>query len=166
MADEQQQEQVEVAAAPPKKKRSLRLILLVGCLGMVIAAGAGYFLFGDKVMASYVHKKATVQTHAKHEVGPILPLEPFVFNLSGNFARLAKVSVAVELKDAKAVEETKKVLPVMRDMMLSVLGAKSTEVLMDMASRGRIKKELQDVVASLFKQGELKAVYITDIIMQ
>jgi flagellar basal body-associated protein FliL len=72
----------------------------------------------------------------------------------------------VELKNEKAVERTKKMTPVIRDIMLSVLGTKKPEVFMDVNGRGAMKKELFDGVNRLFADSGLKAVYITDIIMQ
>ncbi len=72
----------------------------------------------------------------------------------------------MELKNEKAVEHTKKMTPVIRDIMLSVLGTKTPEVFMDVNGRAAMKKELFDGVNRLFADNDLKAVYITDIIMQ
>ena len=166
MADEQVQEQ-QVEAEPVRKKKGFLKILLIACLAAVLLGGAGCYFYGQKLMAYYLGSKGGA-THAKPKqgVGPILPLEPFVFNVSGNYAKLARISVAMELKDSKAVEEVKKMAPVVRDVMLSVLGAKTPEHLMDVGARSQVKKELHESVAGLFKQGDLRAVYITDIIMQ
>ena len=72
----------------------------------------------------------------------------------------------MELKNEKTAERTKKMTPVIRDIMLSVLGTKRPEVFMDVNGRGAMKKELFDGVNRLFADSGLKAVYITDIIMQ
>ena len=64
------------------------------------------------------------------------------------------------------VEHTKKITPVVRDTMLTVLGAKTPETFLDVNGRNAMKKELQDAVGRLYKKGELKGVYITDIIIQ
>ena len=106
------------------------------------------------------------QKQEKVEIGPISPLDPFIINVSGDSLKFVKISVAVELKNEKAVERTKKMTPVIRDIMLSVLGTKKPEVFMDVNGRAAMKKELFDSVNRLFTDSGLKAVYITDIVMQ
>ena len=98
-------------------------------------------------------------------MGPILTLEPFIFNLASNTTRFAKVSLAVELKDAKVVEEAKKITPVLRDKALSILSAKTPEILIDVQGREPLKQELIAGLKGLLKPGELRSVYITDIII-
>lgn len=156
---------------PVKKKGKFKLILIV-IFFLIVAGGAGgYFMFGKKVLAGLVGK----QTHAagkeaapkKEAVGPILQLEPFVFNLTGNQSRYAKVSLGIEVKDVKAMEETKKMIPLIRDRILFIFGTKAVEVLMDVNQREAIKKEVHASLKTVFKNDdELKAVYITDIIIQ
>jgi flagellar FliL protein len=63
-------------------------------------------------------------------------------------------------------EHAKKLNPVMRDAILTVLGGKTPEVFMDINARPAMKEELLAVVSPLFRNGDVKAVYITDIIMQ
>ena len=103
----------------------------------------------------------------KEAVGPILQLDPFVFNLTGNQSRYAKVTLGIEVKDVKAMEEAKKMIPVIRDRILSIFGTKAAEVLMDVNQRETIKKEVHASLKAVFPGDDgLKAVYITDIIIQ
>jgi flagellar protein FliL len=161
---EQQVSEVRADDVPAKKKGVLK-ILVIGVLAVMVAGGAGYFFFGKTLMGG---SKATVsQNHEeKKEVGPIVALEPFIINVSGNASRFVKISVAVELGNDKAVEHTKKMIPVIRDTMLTVLGSKAPETFTDVAGRATMKKELFDGISGLFKGSDLKGVYITDIIMQ
>lgn len=171
-----------------KKKSKLKLILFAVLILIFLGGGgAGYYFFSSKIMtfgknltqkyfgkkqAEDVEQEGGEQKEAKEQkkkehVGPILALEPFVFNLSGNQAKYAKVTLGVELKDPKVLEETKKMVPVLRDKILSILGAKAPEALMDVAQRNTIKSEVQASLKTLFKDEEdLRAVYITDIIIQ
>ena len=58
-------------------------------------------------------------------------------------------------------------VPAMRDKVLSVLGTKGPDVLMDINNRVNLKQELHSNLKDLFKEDrELKSVYITDIIIQ
>lgn len=157
---------------PVKKKGKFKLILII-ILVLIVGGGAGgYFVFGKKLMAKYMGKNTEEEpkqeaAQKKELVGPILQLEPFVFNLTGNQAKYAKVTLGIEVKDPKVMEETKKMVPVIRDKILFIFGTKAPEVLMDVNQREAIKKEVHASLKVLFKDGEeLKGVYITDIIIQ
>lgn len=158
------------AKAPGKKGRSKFILIVV--LLIIVGLGAGsYFFFGKKYITEFLGKKpigtASAATPKKEAIGPILQLDPFVFNLSGNQSKYAKISLGIEVKDVKAMEETKKMIPLVRDRVLSIFGTKAPEVLMDVNQRESIKKELQASLKAIFKnEDELKAVYITDIIVQ
>jgi flagellar FliL protein len=168
MAEEQKQQKIEATEEPQeegKKKSMLKIIILV-VLFLVLAGGgaAGYFFYGKQIMQKYFNKKppeGAEQTEQKET------LEPFIFNMSGNQSKYAKVTLGVEFKDPKVMEEAKKMIPVIRDRILSIFGTKAPEVLMDVNQRNTIKDEIQTNLRTLFQDGtDLKAVYITDIIIQ
>jgi flagellar protein FliL len=172
MADEEQMVMngvEEDEGAPKKKSGKLKLIMVI-TLVVLIGGGAGaYFFFGNQIKAKFFGGSTeTVQeTKKKEPMGPILSLEPFVFNIGGSAGKFAKITLGMEVKDAKVMEEAKKMVPAIRDKALSVLGAKGPEVLMDINNRNTLKQELHSSIKTLFKEGtELKSVYITDIIIQ
>ncbi|MGD0229882.1 MAG: flagellar basal body-associated FliL family protein [Syntrophorhabdales bacterium] len=166
MSEEPTQETVQENAPPEKKKKGFLKIIVIGLVAAGLAGGAGYYFYGRALLARHGGKQAADKAQEKTEVGPILPLEPFIINVSGNSSRFVKISVALELKNEKALENTKKMTPVIRDSMLAVLGAKAPDVFMDVKGRSAMKKELFDSIDRLFTNGGLTAVYITDIIMQ
>lgn len=155
---------------PAKKKGRSKLILIIIFVVMVGAGAGAYFMFGKKYISNVLGRKpgvAAAATVKKEAVGPIVQLEPFVFNLTGNQSKYAKISLGIEVKDVKAMEETKKMTPVIRDRILFIFGAKAPEVLMDVNQREALKKEVHASLRPIFKnEEELKAVYITDIIIQ
>lgn len=160
------QEIVEQEEEP--KKGKLKLISLIGILVICMGAGGMYYFFGDTLMQKYFGARPKIAEKKKEKViGPILSLEPFLFNISGSSSKFGKISIGVELKDSKILGEAKIMMPVVRDKTLSVLGSKTPEMLMDMNGRKAIKEELYNALKTLFKnQGDLNAVYITDIIIQ
>jgi flagellar basal body-associated protein FliL len=171
MAEEQMEQEIaeEVQPEEPKKKGKLKLILLVVFVALAVGTGGTYFFFKDKIMQQFfgVAPHAVEKKKEKKEVGPILSLEPFLFNISGHSSKFAKVTLGIELKDAKILEEAKKMVPMVRDRALSVLGSKGPEMLSDVANRNAIKEELGNSLKPLFKeQGDITAIYITDIIIQ
>ncbi len=173
--------EVQGAAVPqqaaPVKKRSKLIMLLLILVLLLFGGGAGaYFFFGEQILErilasssagrSLTRKAAAVEAKKVNSGGPILTLDPFIFNLAGNSTRFAKVSLAISLQNPKAFEEAKKIAPVIRDKALTVLSAKSAEELIDVAKRDSIKVELQNGLKGAFKEKEdLESVYITDIII-
>lgn len=174
MSEEKKQENTtEKEPSTPKEKKKkgkfkifLLLILFVLCGGLA----GGYYFFGDMLMSNFFGRKASSQQQAKKKdvvIGPILSLDPFLFNIAGSVSKFAKVSISIELKDAKILEEAKKMTPVLRDRALTVLSAKGPEELMDEGSREKMKQEIRDTVKDIFKSGgDVSAIYITDIIIQ
>ncbi len=176
----EQKEDTKNADRPEKgagRKRSrLRMILLAVPLLLLGASAGTYFLFGQTlihtylagtIVEEYLGRRAEASQQKKpEEVGPILTLDPFIFNLSGNATRFAKVSLAVGVKDQKVFEEAKKIIPILRDRALVVLSGKTPEVLIDVNSRGAIKQELHDNLKALFRNpDDIRSVYVTDIII-
>ncbi len=167
MAEEQVQELEQAPPAPPPKKKSPFKLLIIVLIVLGVGGGAGYYFYGRTAIAAYLkHQKAEQEKMAKAEVGPLLALDPFIINVAGSPGKFVKIQIALEVKDAKIQEHAKKLNPVMRDALLTVLGAKAPEVFMDINARPAMKQELLNVVNPLFKAGDVKAVYITDIIMQ
>jgi len=162
-------EEGEGEGTPGRKGGKLKLIMIIA-LVVLVGGGAGtYFVFGNQIKARFFGGGAeqAQEVKKKEALGPILSLEPFIFNIGGNSGKFAKITLGIEVKDAKVMEEAKKMVPAIRDRALSVLGAKGPEVLMDINTRNALKQELQGGIRALFKEnGELKSVYITDIIIQ
>jgi flagellar protein FliL len=159
------EEQVQQTEIPVPKKKGFLKIIIIFVAALAVAGGAGYYFYGKTLLGKSLRKPSHAKEETK-EVGPTVAFEPFIINVSGNASRFVKISVAVELGNEKMVEHVKKITPVIRDKMLTVLGAKTPEIFMDVKGRDGMKKELYEAVKSLFKKDELKGVYISDIIMQ
>jgi len=150
-----------------KKKGGFKFILIgifvVFCLGI----GGVYFFYGNAILAKFFNKSTTEsEKKVERKVGPIMSLEPFLFNVA-NSSRFAKISIGIEMKDIKSIEEAKSMTLLIRDKILSVLGSKSIEVLMDVNSRDTIKQELLIALKGIFKKpDDINAIYITDFIIQ
>lgn len=171
MADEEQMvmEAGDIETTTKKKGGKLKLILII-VLVILVGGGAGaYFVFGKQIKARFLGggTEPVTEPKKKNSIGPILSLEPFIFNIGGANGKFAKITLGVEVKDAKVMEEAKKMVPAIRDKTLSILGTKGPEVLMDINSRNNLKKELHSGIKALFKEdSELRSIYITDIIIQ
>jgi flagellar basal body-associated protein FliL len=157
-----------LADASREKKKPKRFLLFLLPMLLIGTAAGAYFFYGDEIMQGFVarHLAKNVSPDKEAASGPILALEPFIFNLAGNSAKFAKVTLALGVRDNKVFEDSKRMVPVLRDRALTVLSAKSAEMLIDVNNRESIKKELQENLKGLFKdKNELQSVYITDIII-
>lgn len=173
--DVRQEEEIK---EPKKKKSKFKLIIIVLCAVLCLGVAGAYFLYGNMIMGKLFGNEAQEgqaaqegQKETKKKVekptGPILSLEPFLFNIAGTSGKYAKISIGIQLKDNKVLEEAKKITPIMRDKILTSLGSKSIEVLMDVGSRDMIRQELHNVLKGLFqKETDITAIYITDIMIQ
>ncbi len=167
MTEEDAQETTaqEEAPAPKKGKKGFLKVLVIVLVVLAGAGAGGYYFYGRNVQA-HVQRPKVEKQQEKAEIGPIIALEPFIINVSGDSSKYVKISVAIELKNEKGLELAKKITPVIRDIVLSVLGTKTPDAFVDVNRRSGMKKELFDGVGRLFADGGLKAVYITDIVMQ
>ncbi len=167
MAEAETQEKAapEATEKPAKGKKGLIKMLIIVLAALGIAGACGYYFYGKNALA-HASKEKAEKKNEKVEVGPIVSLEPFIINVSGDSSKYVKISVALELKNEKGVEHAKKITPVIRDVMLGVLGSKTPETFIDVTGRNAIKKELFTTADRLFADNGLKAVYITDIVMQ
>lgn len=169
---EREAEQKNESQEPKKKKGKFKLILIlllcVVCLGL---AGA-YFMFGNVLIGKFLKgEESKEQTKAEKKVethmGPIMSMEPFLFNISNAPGRYAKIAIGIQFRDKKIMEEAQKITPALRDKILTILGAKSMEVLMDVGSRDQIRQEIQSSLKGYFKkETDIVAIYITDIMIQ
>jgi flagellar FliL protein len=172
MGEEERDEKETKEKEAPKKKKSkalIFLVLIVVLLGGVL--GAAYHFYGEKILkkekAEVEKEEKKVEKKGEEKAGPILTLDPFLLNLSGSLQRYAKISVSLEVKDAKTLEHAKKVVPALRDRIIYVLSSKTAENLLDVTAREAIKAEIGEKIKGLFEdEKSVKAVYITDIVIQ
>jgi flagellar FliL protein len=146
-----------------RKKGKGKMLLVLPVL--LIALGGGYLLYAKKLASK--PQAVEAKKEEKKGIGPILSLEPFLFNLRGGNSKFARVSIGLEVRDEKVLEEAKKMVPALRDRILSFLSSKTGESFLDAGQREEMKVELQAHLKGLFKEeSDLKNVYITDIVIQ
>ncbi len=177
MAEEKKAGSAQEADGATGRGGKMKLIIILVLVMVLAGSGAGAYFFKEKIpfVNKYFAKPEAEgeegakegQAKKKEHIGPILPLDPFVFNLAGSQTKFAKITVAVETKDTKVMEEAKKIIPVIRDGVLAVLSVKSPETLLDVPSRDKLKKDIQENLKGIFKaEGAVQAVYITDVVIQ
>jgi len=96
-----------------------------------------------------------------------LRLDPFIVNLKGNgMKRYLKTSIAIEVEHNDVKKELEMLTPKLRDTILFVLTSKSYNDLFSNEGKIALKHELIAHINRILKTGTIKAIYITDFIIQ
>lgn len=165
MADEKNPklEDEEGGEQAPKKKKGKGLILIIIIAVAVIAGGAGAFLFFTKSAGEKEAKKEA----AKADDGVTFALEPFVVNLSDpTGSRFLKVSLQLELASPIVMEKAKSKSPQIRDAVITLLTAKTSDALISPEGKLQLKDEINIRINQILGENSVKNVYLTDFVMQ
>jgi len=161
---EEEKENNGIKEESEKKKKGILRFLLISLI-LLILSSVGYGIYMWKFSPRQTVKE--VKKVEKEGIGAMLSLEPFIFNLSGDHSKFVKISLCIEVKDEKILEEARRMMPAIRDRALFFLSSRTLETFMDIQKREEMKKEIREQLKSLFKDGtNIKQIYITDIIVQ
>lgn len=147
-----------------EKKKGSRLkwiVIGVVVLLMLGGSGAGAYFFLNKS----ANREATVPP--KPPVGAVWAPDTFIINLAdADVDRYLKVVMNFELSDPLAVTELDQMKPKVRDMVLSVLTAKSHKDVNNFEGKQRLKEEIAMRLNSHLTKGRVVQVYFTDFVVQ
>jgi flagellar FliL protein len=100
-------------------------------------------------------------------LGKIFPLEPFVVNISDRDRdRFLKLKTEIELSSNDVAAELEQRLPQIRDLIISLLGAKSFDEVRTIEGKNFLREEMLLRINSLLVTGKAKAVYFTEFVVQ
>lgn len=174
----------EEEVAPAKGKKMMLAILLVG--GVAVGGGAGAFFAGpllaDKVIGPAApaapgaegEHAAEGEEHGEEDGadGPTVPAAVYqIDNLVLNPAqsggtRFLMLTVAFQVKDETVMEQMKLRDAEVRDAILTVIGSKTVDQLVEIAARNPLKAELKDSVAPLFPKEAVTQIYFPQFVVQ
>jgi flagellar protein FliL len=99
--------------------------------------------------------------------GHLYNLDPFMVNLvdTGKL-RYLKIRMSLESSESKPNEEYDKRLPQLRDVILSVLAAKTQSDINDSQGKKKLKEELTNKLNTVLIQFKLKTVFFTEFVIQ
>jgi len=96
-----------------------------------------------------------------------LKMDPFIVNLKGNgMKRYLKTTIAIEVEEKEVKQELEMLTPKLRDTILFVLTSKSYNDLFSNEGKIALKHELIAHINRILKSGTIRAIYITDFIIQ
>lgn len=103
----------------------------------------------------------------KHAHGEIVELGDVVVNPAGTGGRrYLKVSVSIEVKDAKAAKLIEHRAAPVKDVLVRNLSSRGLEELTDPTTKEDMREQLVAEVASLFPEGSILNLYFTEYVVQ
>ena len=165
----------EESSAPPKKSPLKLIVILVVVLAVL---GGGGFVAWKKFVGPMLSGKgktqpATSEAEAGADsaeaalMGPIYTMDSFIVNLAGeNGRRFLKVTIDLELGDAKLKEEMDRRLPQLRDTVLVLLSSKSYEDIENVQGKFKLREEIVSRVNSYLQAAKVKKVYFSEFVVQ
>lgn len=178
MAEEEKEEKKE--EAPPKKKSKLVLIIGIVVVLLIVAGGAFFLLNAKKAGKDEVSSDAAITADAEipeqkidaedpleegeESLGAILPLDPFVVNLTGG--KYIRIQLQLEFVTREVPKKIFSRLPIMRDNIIASLNQQTAEKVLAESGKEVIKGAIKDIVNSVLRKEDVKKVYITQFIVQ
>jgi flagellar protein FliL len=150
----------------PRAKASLSIIaLLVINLG---ATGFGVFKILNMPAASAATKpEVVVQKETKEVTGPLVPLDAFVVNLDEpGSARYLKLTVQLELVDAKAEEIIEKSKQVIRDEVLRHLSGLKLVDTLGAKAKDTLRDEMMKMIEDIVGKGKVRRMFFQEFVVQ
>ncbi len=176
--------------APEQKKSggsNLLLIIIAIMLSLILVGGAvgAYLLLNEdeavlndannakqsqSAIQSSSSKAADTSSQRDTDytnIGPMYPLNPFIVNLfSEDGSRYLKTTINLELGMQELATELDAKKPLIRDIIIKALSAKSYEEISTIAGKENLKDEIVANVNGVLKDGKIKNVFFTDFVIQ
>jgi flagellar FliL protein len=181
MAEEQTQ---EVAVEVKKGGSNILLIIVVVMLFLILAGGAAaaYFMLNEdteviedankakveKVVAAPSAQKATsVRSTDYSQIGPMYPMDQFIVNLyNEGSSRYLKTTINFELSVAELSVEMDTKKPLIRDIVIKTLSAKTYEEISTIRGKENLKDEIAMKVNQVLSDGQVNNLFFTDFVIQ
>jgi flagellar protein FliL len=156
-------EDAKPAAAPGGKPSKIILALLALNLG-----GTGFAVFTVMTHHAEAAKEIIIEKEKTLEVtGPIFPLDPFVVNLDEpGTARYLKVTLQLELADAKANEIVDRSKQVLRDAILSHLSGLHLKDTLGASAKDALRDALMLKMEAIVGKGKVRRLFFQEFVVQ
>ncbi|MEJ2688743.1 MAG: flagellar basal body-associated FliL family protein [Deltaproteobacteria bacterium] len=168
MADAQDAKSAEKGSGT-EKKSNLTLCVFLSVV-VLLLAGGGFYTY--TTFWAPKKQQATESVQVKPEqfaeaVGEMFPLEPFVVNLSDpQGRRYLKVAISLELESSGAVDRATKMVPKLRDMVITLLTSLTFEEVMTPEGKVQIRDELLGRFNQILRPDRVRNIYFTDFVVQ
>ena len=165
--------------APKEKKKGGKLKwIIIGVILLAVLGGGGWFAYtkffaapaGDQAATAdgeTAGKEGAVGEDAEPKDTQLVSLQPFVVNLADPLGRrYLKLTLDVEVRDAKAGEELTKEEPKVRDKVILLLSSKTFADLQSYESKLELKNEIVERLGQIVGDSKVLRVYFTEMVIQ
>lgn len=130
-------------AKPPKSKKML--IIIVAAVVLLGGGGGAFFMMKSKAD----HAEEEPAAHAKPATPPtFLPLDSLVVNLADPGGdRFAQIGITIEISDAKAADQVKAFMPVIRSGILMTISQRTTAELLTAEGKEQLALDIKREVS-------------------
>lgn len=156
-------EEVAQETQETKKGLSLKSILLILVLAMV-----GFMGYTFLKQSGFLAPKEDAPKKIRAK-------EPIIYTFEGNFLvnladkdnlRYLKAVISVALSNQKAEDELRKKSVEVRDAIIMILSAQTSEDLATPEGKERLKTLIAERINNMLTEGEVESVYFLDFVMQ
>ncbi len=157
----------------------LALMLIGGAVGAYLLLSEDEAVIADANSAKQSQqleeapaaKAAPVATSVRKSdytnIGQMYPLDQFIVNLfSEDGSRYLKATMNLELSVPELATELDSKKPLIRDIIIKALSAKSYEEISTIAGKENLKDEIVANVNAVLKDGQINNVFFTDFVIQ
>jgi len=179
-------EAVETQEVVAEKKGGSNILLIVVVvllfLLLVGGAAAAYFMLNEdeavlddanaatqsKIVATPAAKQtSTTRSTDYTKMGPIYPMDQFIVNLyNEGSSRYLKTTLNFELSVAELSAEMDTKKPLIRDIVIKTLSAKTYEEISTIKGKESLKDELASKVNQVLTDGQINNLFFTDFVIQ
>ena len=156
-----------------EKKKSPLLLIIVAIVALLLIVGIVVVVLlmsgGDEPdqMAPKQAQQRTVSQAAESTLGPIVALDQFIVNLlSDSGRRYLKVEVNLEINDEGVSGEIENKKPMIRDVIIQTLSAKTFDEISNETGKSRLKEEIASKLNEQLVDGYIKREYFTNFVIQ
>jgi flagellar FliL protein len=155
-----------------------KLIIIIMAVFLIFTAGtsAGLFMVWNKVseLDGIVNPKPEnesgqdeEETAEKKEMGPLVPLDAFVVNLSDpGESRFLRLKMTLELKGKDFEEEITRRLPQVRNSILTTLPTKRSGEIQSVEGKIALRNEMMTGLNKILEKEAIVNIYFTEFVIQ
>lgn len=175
----------EEAPKPKKAASKVAILAMIGGLVLVLVGVGGYFAYsmlGGKKKETHEakteggeHGEPAAEGEGEGgggeengaKLGVFVSLEPFIVNLASEGGkRYLKVAIQLELGKAESAQEVTNRMPQIKDAVITVLSSKSSEELLTIEGKFKLKEQILTRINNLLTSGVVKNVFFVEFVIQ